>query len=131
MNPCICPKCRQEMIGRATDMENFLRLVSIPKDESVGQVMIIIPINTIITIVDVAFIAAAIVLMIICRQIQEQEATLNVLHKELQGSMSAPPPPPPPGPGGPAQQMESPPPLYPHGTATYDYDSQGLEDTLR
>jgi len=25
LNPCICPKCRQEMIGRATDMENFLR----------------------------------------------------------------------------------------------------------
>jgi len=25
LNPCICPKCRQEMTGRATDMENFLR----------------------------------------------------------------------------------------------------------
>ena len=47
--------------------------------------MIIIPINTIITIVDVAFIAAAIVIMIMCRQIQEQEATLKVLHKEQAG----------------------------------------------
>ena len=28
LNPCICPKCRQEMIGRATDMENFLKLYS-------------------------------------------------------------------------------------------------------
>jgi len=25
LNPCICPKCRQEMTGRATDMEAFLR----------------------------------------------------------------------------------------------------------
>merc|ERR1712172_159417 len=25
LSPCICPKCRQEMIGRATDMEAFLR----------------------------------------------------------------------------------------------------------
>merc|ERR1711971_168203 len=24
LRPCICPKCRQEMIGRATDMEAFL-----------------------------------------------------------------------------------------------------------
>ena len=47
--------------------------------------MIITPINTIINIVDVAFIAAAIVIMIMCRQIQEQEATLKVLHKEQAG----------------------------------------------
>merc|ERR1712223_1907786 len=25
LNPCICPKCRQEVTGRATDMEAFLR----------------------------------------------------------------------------------------------------------
>jgi len=25
LKPCICPKCRQEMTGRATDMEDFLR----------------------------------------------------------------------------------------------------------
>ena len=42
-------------------------------------------VNIIITIVDVAFIAAAIVIMIMCRQIQEQEATLKVLHKEQAG----------------------------------------------
>merc|ERR1712203_971898 len=25
LRPCICPRCRQEMTGRATDMEDFLR----------------------------------------------------------------------------------------------------------
>ena len=25
LKPCICPKCRRKIIGRATDMENFLR----------------------------------------------------------------------------------------------------------
>ena len=66
-------------------VHNVVGADPIPEDESVGQVMIIIPINTIITIVDVAFIAAAIIIMIMCRQIQEQEATLKVLHKEQAG----------------------------------------------
>ena len=47
--------------------------------------MIIFPINTIITIVDIAFIALVIVLIMMYRQIQEQEATLKVLHKEQAG----------------------------------------------
>ena len=67
-------------------VHNVVGADPIPEDESVGQVMIIIPINTIINIVDVAFIALVIVLiMIMCRQIQEQEATLKVLHKEQAG----------------------------------------------
>ena len=66
-------------------VHNVIGADPIPEDESVGQVMIIISINTIITIVNVAFIAAAMVIMIMCRQIQEQEATLKVLHKEQAG----------------------------------------------
>ena len=66
-------------------VHNIVGADPIPEDESVGQVMIIIPINTIITIVDVAFIALVIVLIMMYRQIQEQEATLKVLHKEQAG----------------------------------------------
>ena len=82
--------CQTQTIGISTFSEllqvhNVIGADPIPEDESVGQVMIIISINTIITIVNVAFIAAAMVIMIMCRQIQEQEATLKVLHKEQAG----------------------------------------------
>ena len=78
------------MIGISTFSEllqvhNVVGADPIPEDESIGQVMIIIPINTNTNIVDVALIAAATVIMIMCRQIQEQEATLKVLHKEQAG----------------------------------------------
>ena len=31
LDPCICPKCRGPIIGRATDIENYLRFVLISK----------------------------------------------------------------------------------------------------